>query len=597
MYLAGWSNWLEGRLGLPILYLLRGATTPPAAAAIIGLDEAARENLALDAHRMAASTPRLGTCLPASSLPALARARSVEDWPRAVHACLLRALAEDGAEAIVLDIHFRAPGAPEDDAMFSAALRSSSRVYLLEEIRFDKATGVAIRRGPLRAFAEAAAGYGYFLVDEGGEGSVRYVAGVDDFSDATPVHRQVLGRGADPVSPSARIAFARLSLYGPAGAVPTLRMIDYLAQPPDPDRFAGRVVFVGAASVDAMLDRDTFASAWKGAGSGRVSGVELLATAYLNELEEAGLRRLPPVAEMAAVLALAAACALVASLIGGIRGAAVALAVVAAHVAAAAWAFTNHALWLPVAMPVVVALPVTLFLHGLLGYRRALGWLFRLLPPQWAGEMARRDRLEDASPGVGTALMFDLVSSTAFAERFGEGPLHRRLGALYGCVDAAVRANGGIVIKFTGDGGLAVFEARTLGPGHALAACEAAIALDGALRDVNAGVADGEPPILIRVGIQSGRMTLGYVGGDARGALDAIGDAVNVAARLEALCKSDAFEGEFRVAVGDAAVALLPEGVVPLRPLGPFRLRGKANDVEVWRLSLPAQGPAERTGE
>lgn len=104
---------------------------------------------------------------------------------------------------------------------------------------------------------------------------------------------------------------------------------------------------------------------------------------------------------------------------------------------------------------------------------------------------------------------------------------------------------------------------------------------------MNAALPEGLPPILLRIGIPSGRMTLGYVGGGGRGALDAIGDPVNVAARLEALCKSDAFDGDVRIAVGDGAAALVKSDIAGLALLGAFQLRGKADDVEVWRLAPP----------
>lgn len=374
---AGWSDWLEGRLGLSAPYLLRGATAPPPAAAIIGLDDAAREALALDAHRLPAAIPRLADCLPASSVEPLAQARSIEDLPRPVVACLLRALAADGADAIVVDIHFSAPGSPEGDAILAAAIGSVGRVYLLEEIRFDAATGATIRQTPLRAFAEASAGHGYFLVDDGGDRTGRYVAGLEHFPDAAPLHRRALGRSATPVPIGEGVALARLALYGPAGTTPIQRVTDYLGRRPDPSRFAGRVVFVGAASVDSLSERDSFAWAWKGLGPGLVSGVELLATAFPNELEGSALQRAPRPVEAAIVFALVAAQAWAVSSLGAVTGGAAALAIAAAHLPAAVWGFGAFAVWLPVALPAFLAPPATLLLHVFLRYRSALLWRWR----------------------------------------------------------------------------------------------------------------------------------------------------------------------------------------------------------------------------
>ena len=97
-------------------------------------------------------------------------------------------------------------------------------------------------------------------------------------------------------------------------------------------------------------------------------------------------------------------------------------------------------------------------------------------------------------------------------------------------------------------------------------------------------VAEGKPPIAIGIGIATGDMIAGYTGTQNRATYTCIGDAVNLAARLEAHTKLT----QRPILIDEATRTSLGERVQP-EALGPVPFKGKAAAVEVF-----AVGPGQR---
>jgi class 3 adenylate cyclase len=116
----------------------------------------------------------------------------------------------------------------------------------------------------------------------------------------------------------------------------------------------------------------------------------------------------------------------------------------------------------------------------------------------------------------------------------------------------------------------------------AVAAARAALAMRASIAKLNVDRgARGEPVIQFGIGIHTGDVVLGAIGLPERSQYDAIGDAVNTAARMESLTK------EFNVdsiLSSDTASRLRRDGV-SLRPLGEAHVKGKANAIEVFTLA------------
>ena len=105
-------------------------------------------------------------------------------------------------------------------------------------------------------------------------------------------------------------------------------------------------------------------------------------------------------------------------------------------------------------------------------------------------------------------------------------------------VDVIEQRHGGIVNKFLGDGLMAMFADWTGRADHADAALAAGREMLDRLEAINVRLAEtGEPPLAIGIGIHTGRAVVGSVGSPRRMEYTAIGDAVNVASRVESLTK------------------------------------------------------------
>jgi adenylate cyclase len=114
-------------------------------------------------------------------------------------------------------------------------------------------------------------------------------------------------------------------------------------------------------------------------------------------------------------------------------------------------------------------------------------------------------------------------------------------------------------VKTIGDAVMAMWNAPVPARDHADLAARAALGMHGALRTLNAAwAASGYPEVRMRIGIHTGAATVGNFGTRARTEFDARGDAVNLAARLEALNKEYGtailVSDELRRAAGDTLV-------------------------------------------
>jgi adenylate cyclase len=137
-------------------------------------------------------------------------------------------------------------------------------------------------------------------------------------------------------------------------------------------------------------------------------------------------------------------------------------------------------------------------------------------------------------------LCADVRGFTNFAEETAPEEVTRRLNGIFDCLGDPVRAAGGEILKFLGDGVLAVF----LPPDGADVAVVTPAALAAAreilarVEAVNAAETEaGNPTLSLNIALHAGEVTYGNIGTADRLDFTVIGPAVNEAARLEGLCK------------------------------------------------------------
>jgi len=177
-------------------------------------------------------------------------------------------------------------------------------------------------------------------------------------------------------------------------------------------------------------------------------------------------------------------------------------------------------------------------------------------------------------------LFCDVKDFTSFAEAAEAAEVVSCLNALFEVVVPIIAAAGGHVDKFEGDGLMAVFGAPQHFPDHADRALRAAIEIDRRVNDLGEG-----GPFEIGIGINTGRVVAGSVGGAGRLNFSVIGDAVNVAARVEAETR---LTGEDLLLTAATRERLRDE--YALRRVGERELRGLERPIELY---APAGEPAE----
>ena len=173
-----------------------------------------------------------------------------------------------------------------------------------------------------------------------------------------------------------------------------------------------------------------------------------------------------------------------------------------------------------------------------------------------------------------TVLFVDVRGFTRFADGATARDAVALLNDLFGVVVPVLEAHGGHANKFLGDGVLGVFGAPVALPDHAdrgvAAAAEIARVVEERFGD----------RCRISVGVNSGLVLVGMIGGGSRFELGVIGDPVNVAARVEQATRTT---GD-TVLVTEATRCLLENGQVRLEPRGAIELKGKAAPVPVYAL-------------
>jgi len=198
-------------------------------------------------------------------------------------------------------------------------------------------------------------------------------------------------------------------------------------------------------------------------------------------------------------------------------------------------------------------------------------------------ELVKRLVSEGAEARLGGAVrpmsvMFvDMAGFTGISERMGDRiiPL---LSRYFDLVSAEVQAHGGTIDKFIGDAVMAFWGAPASNPGHAVDCCRAALSCQRAMR--NSGLADDlGQTIRIRIGINSGDMLVGNIGSEVRLNYTVIGDAVNIASRLEGANKIYGSE----IIIGPETRRLAGD-TISVRELDEITVKGRSAGLKIYEL-------------
>jgi adenylate cyclase len=500
-------------------------------------------------------------------------------WDRKLLAQLLRRLKEDGSRTVVLDLVFNKPSrVPGDDAVLATALRAHGKVVLSDN-----------RLLPILATNAAAVGVERVFPD--GDNVVRKLfSGRTDSQGREEVAftwRAAELEGA-PITRRAgeRDRFRFLNYYGPPGTISSVSFYDAISNTP-PGFFSGKLVLIGAPSEIGAVGagKDTFNSPYKGGGKTLFAGVEVHATILANLVHSEWLNgSLPLQALTLTIFGLVIGLALVrfrpllATVIA--IGAAFAVFVVACL---ASWYLHFWFPWFTM---------VTLQIPAALGWAVLYHWvqsqlqnqfleqsMSMYLSPKLVKKFSRDKDRSVLKPGAEkmklTILFSDIAGFTSVSEGMDSDELARMMNEYFeNAVGKCIHPTDGTVVKYIGDAIFAFWNAPEPQPDHAVRACDAALLF----REMSAMEVRGKK-LVTRIGLHTGVANVGNFGSSTRVDYTALGEDINLAARMEGLNK---YLGTTVLMTGAVRKEISERFVT--RYLGRFQLKGFEHSVDVHEL-------------
>ncbi len=320
---------------------------------------------------------------------------------------------------------------------------------------------------------------------------------------------------------------------------------DVLAHRVGPRELEGRVVLLGSSAPGLADLRATPVHR-------ALPGIEVHAQ-LMAGLEDNDLSVRPDWSQGFELLLLAGVLAAVAMAVRRLAGPVAVLALVAILallLGCDLWALTGRGWDIPIAAPLAAGL-----LLGVVGIvanylrewhsRRSLAQLFgHYLPPERVRAMASDpDRFLDVASSAEnrelTVLFCDLRGFTPMSEKMAPDRLRELLNLYFLRMSQIIHGHGGTLDKFIGDAVMAFWGAPEPDERHAAHAVQAAMAMIAAVEPLNAELAErGLPPLAPCIGLATGVVCVGDLGSALRRSYTAVGDGVNLAARIEGATRS-----------------------------------------------------------
>ena len=179
-----------------------------------------------------------------------------------------------------------------------------------------------------------------------------------------------------------------------------------------------------------------------------------------------------------------------------------------------------------------------------------------------------------------TVYFSDLAGFTDLSEKIPPEQLLEIINLYLQEMSECLIAHGAYIDKYIGDAVMAVFGAPLPNPHHALAACRGALAARRVMAEINDRLAISHGHTLgMRIGINSGDMIVGNLGSERKRNYTVLGDAVNLASRLEAANKEFGTD----ILLGENTARAVADRLAT-RPLTQLRVKGKLEAIEVHEL-------------
>ena len=565
-------------------------------------------------------------------------------WSRTVHADLVRRLDEAGTKVIAFDIFFSERESPKADGQLARALGAAkktvlSTVFLVDqrEARFLGGTGSVKAIAP-QAIAEAGGrkprddrrSFGVLANIPELQASALYTGHINVFADADGIHRRVplVMLYGDRYFPSFDVQVARafypdrafdlkldqwgvvsvtvagnefpvdtqgqlLVRYRAGALFDRVSVADILDRKADRALLRDRVVLIGGTATSLGDIRATPFDA-------APPGVELRANVIEGLLDGRSIERPEWMALVDVTLMLLVALLMLWLLprFGVSGGALLTATLLAGYVAFALYLFRSQGLWLNLVFPslLVVALFATATLVSYFftfSEKRYLKLAFQhYVPPAVVEDLVSEAgalRLGGEKREL-TVLFSDIRGFTTLSEGMQPEELVKLMNEYFTVMTDQVFAQRGSLDKYIGDAIMAVYGAPVAEDEHPLQACRSALAMLRSLEELlEKWRPKGLPAIGIGVGINTGQMVVGNMGSATRFNYTVVGDAVNLASRIESLNKNYGTS----ILISEYTYERVKGEFADVREVDSVKVRGREQPVRLYELYVPGKYAAD----
>ena len=383
-----------------------------------------------------------------------------------------------------------------------------------------------------------------------------------------------------------------LNFYGPPRTVKTIPYYQVLQfsdmDPSEWPDLKDKAVFVGFSAMTQPAQdkvRDDYNTVFSNIDGLYISGVEIVATAFANLLDNRPIRPLPVEGNLGILFILGFVMGIIflflpnrkAIVLGGI--------LMTLYIFSVYYQFKEAGIWLPLIVPIFLQMPLALFgaislkyINAKSEHQRIVHAIEYYLPERVIDDIVKRtgSNIPSDQSVYGVCLATDVDMYTTLSESMSPLQLRELLKEYYFVLFALIEQHNGTVLDIAGDGMLAIWAAPTANENLRQQACLACLGLADAIEKFNQS--SNRPVLPTRIGLSFGEMALGRIGTEHHQEFHAVGDTINTANRIQGLNK----DLKTRLLISADIVEGLDGFLV--RPLGDFVLRGRHSSVSIAEL-------------
>ena len=525
-------------------------------------------------------------------------------WDRAVYAELIHRLNEAGVRGIAFDVIFDFPSHPESDLAFAQAIKSSQApVVLAATIENVVTPAYSFEQEvlPLEGLTEAGASQAYTVVNPDRDAVVRHARLTVGGEPTLALMLYTLLNGQLELDEIPVVAWEEddpeilINYVGQAQAIETVsfyQALTYEESLPE-GIFQNQVVFVGRSeSVHDLVAQsggaDMFTSPFDFlSGSQQIPGAEIHANIFHTLNQRRFIGKAPRSSVLLLVFALGVAASALMLVFSTIRDKILGSLLLLVGFLAATWvAFISFDYWILGFQP---------FLVGLLAVAMNTVYQYRTtekerqqIEQMLSGYVSKdvidtimRDPTKLELGGVeveATVLFSDIAGFSKISEKITPQELSARLNEYFTRMGDVIMQRDGMINKYIGDAIMAIWGAPLQNERHSILACEAALEMSRQVEEMGGG-------FRTRFGLNTGTMVAGNLGHHERMEYTVIGDAVNLASRLEGANKVFGTS----IMISQFTEALIREHFLT-RQLDLIRVVGRAQPVRVYEVVAGENG-------